>query len=355
MSQLPDLPDATTAADGDKLLKRDTSTGTDEGLTVSLLRDEIAGKTAGDLAQYEDDGSGNAVLDFPDKAAQRETLGVSNIGFRNKLLNPTGEINQEGYAEGSTMSLADAEYFRDQWRSFGATSGIQVDADGTFHLGAGEGCEQPIEASLFMQAGDTFTFSVVDPSADLTITLLSYDETTGSTSGTISAGTGRQGVTLTIPTLDADGHVIARIEDASGGGVTFRLPQFEAGSQATEFDERHIVTESNLCLRYFERIMPGTQQVSVATGVFYDQTNAEIMIHYIEKRAAPSFSVSANSDWRVLGDSGKNDISLSLRASGPKYCSVDATLNSGSSIDGGAATLQEYNSGSGYLDFGARL
>ena len=62
MSQLPDLPDATTAADGDKLLKRDTSTGTDEGLTVSLLRDEIAGKTVGDLAQYEDDGSGNAAL-----------------------------------------------------------------------------------------------------------------------------------------------------------------------------------------------------------------------------------------------------------------------------------------------------
>jgi hypothetical protein len=245
------------------------------GATIRLLRETVRGNSNGTTEKSDFTGLVTVYVEIPAeripyqrpdgtfsllegvfarKASAGALDGVTSInggplaGFRNAIINGGFRVNQQGTATGSALSLGDGDHFFDLWKSVGATTGIQVSSTGVVTLGAGEGIEQVVEAGAF-EGGDTITVSVEDPAANLTVTLLDYSEA-DTASGTINSGSGRKGVTLTAPTLDSDGHVIVRIEDASGG-ATFKKVQAELGSVATPFERRHSQIENAFVQRYY--------------------------------------------------------------------------------------------------------
>jgi hypothetical protein len=64
---------------------------------------------------------------------------------------------------------------------------------------------------------------------------------------------------------------------------TLFLPQFEKGSTATWFEERHIAQEYDLCRRYFERITTDSATQGVGSGVAISSMLAFIFLPYIMK------------------------------------------------------------------------
>lgn len=229
-------------------------------------------------------------------------------GFRNAIINGDFRINQRDVATGAALSLADGEYFFDRWRSVGATSGIAVATDGTVTLGASEGIEQVIEGRGsdsvgFAATGDKVTISVADPSADLTVTLLDYSET-DSSNGTISSGSGRRSVTLMVPSLDTDGHLVVRIEDASGGGATFSRVQVEHGTVATPFERRPLEPEITMASRYYWKFAPADDQYFSAG---YLNANDEMRAGYVfpvTMRSPPTVTFSAFGDFEITREGG---------------------------------------------------
>ena len=84
----------------------------DDGSGNAVLRPPYVDKAVGGLAQYEDDGSGNAIIGFPNLDAQRAYLELENIyqRYRNKLINGNFDIWQRG------TSFTSSGYWADRWR-----------------------------------------------------------------------------------------------------------------------------------------------------------------------------------------------------------------------------------------------
>jgi len=106
-------------------------------------------------------------------------------GFRNLLINGDFAINQRGFAGGA---LAAGTYGHDRWKADAAGASYTVSA-GTITLASGA-LVQVIESPRL--AGIAVTLSLENPSADIGVDIA------GETA-TITAGSGRRGVTLTIP------------------------------------------------------------------------------------------------------------------------------------------------------------
>lgn len=156
------------------------------------------------------------------------------VGFKNMLINCGVPINQRVFVGGA---LASGVYGYDRWKAAASGTNHTVAADGTHTLASGA-IMQVIEAPEDAW-GKPLTFSVEDPSNTITVNV-------GNVSGTIAAGSGRRGLTLT-PT--GSGNMTVQISVA--GTRTFKRPQLERGAFATAFDARPIAVELELCQRYF--------------------------------------------------------------------------------------------------------
>ena len=177
---------------------------------------------------------------------------------RNLLINAEGLINQRGFAGGA---LAAGVYGYDRFKAgtggcnFSVSSGVWTHTSGPI--------VQVVEAPTGV-FGSSVTFSVEDPNTNISVSV-------GGVSGTITAGSGRRGVTLAIPS--GGGNLTVQW---SATGATYKRPQLERGSAATAFESRHPALELMLCQRYYEKsfpldVSPG-QNAGLAGASFVSQT-----------------------------------------------------------------------------------
>jgi hypothetical protein len=153
---------------------------------------------------------------------------VGYNGFKNRLINAQGLINQRAYVSGTATTGAN-QYTVDRWRvvtsgqnlTFTTTNNIT-----TFTAPAG-GVEQVIEGLNL----ETATY------------VLSW---TGTATATVAGSSVANGGTVSIT-----GGTNTTVRFTNG---TFSLPQLEKGSTATSFDYRPYGTELVLAQRYFQSI-----------------------------------------------------------------------------------------------------
>ena len=160
-------------------------------------------------------------------------------------INGRFRINQRGFTGGA---LAAGAYGYDRWRASGGAASLTVSGE-TIQLASGT-LAQTIEPEFWQEtsfAAKPFTVSVRNLSGgDLIVTL-------GSTSATISQGTGRRSATLTTSAADT-GALNFTLRSASAGAVAFSSIQIEPGLIASELSPRSMATELLFCQRYFWRI-----------------------------------------------------------------------------------------------------
>lgn len=180
-------------------------------------------------------------------------------GFRNRLINGDFQINQRAFAGGA---LAAGVYGFDRWKAGAGGASLSLSGN-TLTLTSGAIAQIMESPDL---AGAQVTVSVEDlATRDLTVTLAASGSGSGSVSGDIVQGTGRCGVTLTVPAT-ATGHVSLQIAPKSGGAgaPTFKKAQAEPGAFATPFEFRPAATEKVLAQRYYCEVAGGALNADFA-------------------------------------------------------------------------------------------
>ena len=183
---------------------------------------------------------------FPRGAAVASLNGGPLAGFRNRLINGDFQINQRAFAGGA---LAAGVYGFDRWKAGAGGANISLSGK-TLTLTSGAILQIMESPDL---AGVQVTVSVEDlTTRDLTITLAASGSGSGSVSGDIAQGSGRCGVTLTIPAT-ATGNISLEVAPKSGGAgaPAFKKAQVEPGAFATPFEFRPAATEKTLAQRYY--------------------------------------------------------------------------------------------------------
>lgn len=147
-------------------------------------------------------------------------------GFKNKLINAQGLINQRGYISGTATTTAN-QYTLDRWRvvTLGQNLTFTTSQNVTIFVAPAGGVEQVIE-DLNIETG-TYCLSW-----------------TGTATATVN------GVPISnggFTSITGGSNVVVRFSNG-----TFSLPQFEKRSQPTNFEYRLFGTELILCQRYYE-------------------------------------------------------------------------------------------------------
>ena len=218
---------------------------------------------------------------FLDAAYQRidGTNAGPLAGFRNYLMNGAFQLNQRAFAGGS---LSAGNYGFDRWKA--GSGGASLGVSGyTVTLTSGS-IVQVIEAPDL--AGKTVTLSVQDPSGSVGVDI------EGET-GTIASGSGRQSVTVTVPS-GSTGNITVEL---SGTAVTFSRVQLEIGSQPSAFEWRPAAAELALCQRYFCTVITharGYQQAG--------QSLVSMIFWPVGMRATPSTTYTAGTTANTSSD-----------------------------------------------------
>lgn len=207
-------------------------------------------------------------------AAQDAVAAIN--GFKNRLINGDFAINQRSFAGGA---LAAGVYGFDRWKAgsggcnVSLTSGVLTHTSGPL--------VQVIETPNL--AGKTITVSVEDPNGSVTVNV-------DGVTGTITAGAGRRGVSLAVPS-GSTGNVTLTL---TATGVTYKRVQLEVAGFATAWDQRHVAIEILLCSRYYQR--PGDEGVRsrAATGQGVSSTGYFCYV-FPRMRAAPALTIGTGS------------------------------------------------------------
>tara|TARA_R110000782_G_scaffold267923_1_gene363781 strand:+ start:248 stop:1114 length:867 start_codon:yes stop_codon:yes gene_type:complete len=268
-----------------------------------------------------------ASITYPDGSIQAS----AQVGFKNKLINAQGLINQRGVS--GTVTLAAGVYGHDRFKAgaAGVTYTFATSANVvTFTITAGS-LIQSIEG-LNLQTG-TFCLGWV-----------------GTAQGKIAAGSfAAAGVTASIT-----GGTNTNIEFNTG---TLSLPQFERGSVVSSFDYRDYGREVLLCQRYYYRleILAGTGTPTLGFGVTASATTSFIEVHFKTTMRAPPSTTFGGA--LVITDSIAYNLTVSAIAS------LFVTVNTARVLythgtGGGAyrpASLSVVTNGAAFIDFLAEL
>jgi hypothetical protein len=198
---------------------------------------------------------------------------------RNLLINGDLGINQRAFAGGS---LSAGTYGFDRWKAGAGGCTLSRATDGTLTLNGA--LEQVVEAPRL--ASKTVTLSVENPSGDIPVVV-------GSQSGTITAGTGRRGVTLTLLSGDS-GDITVRLNPSSSR--TFSRIKLEVGSAASAWHEPDLCDELMRCQRYFESLIPlGVAGWLNAQGLRLGTNAIDIPLRaLVAKRTSPTLLTSVS-------------------------------------------------------------
>lgn len=335
--------------------------GTDHRLKLNKAS---AARTASLL--FQDDWSGRAEIGLagddqfrikvsPDGASWTEALVIDRtsglvtlpastwareVPRQNLLINGDFQINQRAFAGGA---LAAGAYGYDRWKASGASS--MTLAGDVLTLASGE-IAQVVERAfwgLASLASTTVTLSVESPMQDLAVVI-------GSASGTIAAGAGRRGVTLTTGAGDT-GNVTVKVARSGGGSASFGRVKLELGAGATPWQGRP--EEGWLAARYCHVLRPGAAGVRLAAGQLIDTGELSVCIALPAPLRTSNPSVTQSGlNRRVFSESAVTGIAGSA-AHGAMLSLIlsSATLSAGVSY---AALLTTAGSGS-YLAAEAEL
>ncbi len=131
------------------------------------------------------------------------------------------------------------------------------------------------------------------------------------------------------------------------------LIQLETGTTATDFEHLQYQQQLALCQRYFER-MAGAVNVAYSSGsATYANQPRTVLFYKTQKRAVPTLSSSAASEFRFQFSSSVNTPSaISLASIGVDTAFLNA---SGITISANTPCILISNSSSSYLDFSSEL
>lgn len=211
------------------------------------------------------------------------TLATSALnGFRNRFINGDMRVDQRngGNSHTITNGIANASYGVDRWLvscTGASVTGQRVQLVGAnvplFHYritgGAGvtgASVEQRIEAAHVADlAGSAITFSADLACSQLTTVNWAVERPTTTNndfsartsiatgSFTVNSTLTRYSATVTLPSAATTGVVVRfSVGALTSGTFTIGNAQFEAGSTATTFERRPLITEILLCQRYYQ-------------------------------------------------------------------------------------------------------
>lgn len=229
------------------------------------------------------------------EAADDAAAGITNrglAGFKNYLINGDFAINQRAFVG---PGLATGSYCYDMWKAASGGANVSL-AAGVLTINAG-GLSQVIESPNL--AGKTITVSVENPSASLNVNV-------DGITGTIAAGAGRRGVTLTVPS-GSTGNVTLTL---SGSSVSFSRAQVEDGDKVTAFERRNPGVELALAQRYCHARAGGSASAFLFPG-FANSTTAALTVASFPEvmRVAPA--VTAKGQMRLQNQAGFINVTFS--------------------------------------------
>lgn len=165
-------------------------------------------------------------------------------------------------------------------------------------------------------------------------------------------------VTVTLGSAFNNLIVLAWTEGTAASASTLDLgkAQFEQGSIATPFENRHISVERTLCERYFLSLGGVDLFETVAVGASQSATACTIPIALpVEMRALPTLTVSAAAHW-MLRSAGSDIACTGLSGSNasPRCYPIAATVAAGLT-SGGGAVLRANSTTAARLNLDAEL
>ena len=177
-------------------------------------------------------------------------------GFRNLLINGNFSINQREYVSGT--NVAAGTYTLDRWKTVAAAQSVLYSAFGNgFQITApAGGVEQIIEGVNV--AGGTYTINW-----------------SGTATLRVNGATVAKGATLSLPE-NTDVSVVF----VAG---TVALAQLEPGKTPTQFENRSVTQETQLCNRYYQIVVGGFTGAVTSGSVYAGYTQIPIIM-----RATPT-------------------------------------------------------------------
>jgi len=173
---------------------------------------------------------------------------------------------------------------------------------------------------------------------------------TGTANGRIAAG----GYAASPVTGTVTGGTNTNIEFNTG---TLTLAQFEAGQNATLFENRAEGAEMDLCLRYAEIRRSQTNFTQFAIAQAISTTQAQTAFTYRRKRAAPTIVYTANADFAVTTSAGASsgNIGMAFSQQGVDSASMSITASSAALVAGNATIIQGNNTTSAAISIVSEL
>ena len=272
-------------------------------------------------------GNGTATIaNETEKKLARESLGVGNFGFKNRLINPEFSVSQEfGFSSIGVVAGAGPKYLVDQW--YATCAGANVSAqlingisDNIFSLrltGATANTAvvlgQRIEAlNCYDLSNKQITVSLKAKSTSNKVVAWNvyYADVTDVFATKTLVATGTINVTTSVEKFSFTFN--AGSNAGNGLAVEFYVPNLLAGSTidfdsvqleqsaiATQFEKRSIQNELLLCLRYYESGQRRTRYIGNISNVLINS-------FFVEKRVTPTVSMYNGATANAINVSGSS-------------------------------------------------
>jgi hypothetical protein len=216
---------------------------------------------------HTNDGGQDKLLTTASIAALAGGGGGGSYYGQNFLMNGSLLVNQRV----SSGDLGDNVYGYDRWRTWtalGTSGSLKLSSDATTITMSGT-VAQTIETPYLASA--TITVSVKNPNGPITV-LVQPDAATAGVTGTITAGSGRRSVTLTVPS-SMTGNVLVALRAAAvttmdgpakRGSIRLDVGSVAGPDEVTPFD-----IDVQRCRRYYEKTYNYATAPGTVTQVGY--------------------------------------------------------------------------------------